>query len=328
VVGNVSVPLVLGLDIGGSWTRALLSDTDGLRLGSGRSPGANPVSHGVETAAARISVALIAALSEAGAAPAEVAACVVGMAGASRLAEPAAAKAFTELWELTGLRCPVSVVSDVTTAFAAGTDAPNGSVLIAGTGAIAASIVERRPAVLYGGHGWLLGDEGSGYWIGRQAVRAALADLETDGLHPGSAVQRPLTDAVLDAFALPASPPAPGTRPAAAVIAAVSDRPPVDLARLAPTVSAALEQGDRAASGILHDAADHLVALLARQRAQGDPAAPIVLAGGVLEPPSFVHRLVLDAVSRAWPKAAISFGHDTAAGAARLAAYSLTCADW
>ena len=74
---------VLGLDIGGSWTRALLVDPDSAaRLGAARRAGANPVTHGVARAATQISAALHEALAAAGIPVGAVAACVVGLAGA------------------------------------------------------------------------------------------------------------------------------------------------------------------------------------------------------------------------------------------------------
>ena len=117
----VSARLVLGLDVGGTSTRALAVDaTTGARLGAGSAQGANPVAHGVPRAAENIGAALAQAL--AGHDPAEVRACVVGMAGASKLAaDPQTAAAFAELWQKVGLRCEVSIVSDVAAAFAAGT---------------------------------------------------------------------------------------------------------------------------------------------------------------------------------------------------------------
>jgi glucosamine kinase len=328
VVDSVSVRPVLGLDIGGTWTRALAVDTSGARLGHGRAAGANPIAHGVVAAAERIAAALGQAL--AGADPASVAACVVGMAGTSKLAaDPAAAAAFAALWPRFGLRCEVEIVGDVTAAFAAGSAEPDGSVLLAGTGAIAASIGGRRPAGLRGGHGWLLGDEGSGFWIGRQAVRAALAALEDQ------APRTELTEAVLDRYARQAAsgPPGPGggSDPyrlpgerllISALISAVHTRAPVELAGLVPLVTAAAEHGDPAAERIVREAAEHLAAILHRVRTPHDSSS-VVLAGGVLSPQSPVHRLVLSAVSDTWPGAPATTGSDGAAGAAWLAALRL-----
>ncbi|WP_228564599.1 BadF/BadG/BcrA/BcrD ATPase family protein, partial [Catenulispora rubra] len=73
-------------------------------------------------------------------------------------------------------------MSDVTVAFAAGTPAPDGTLLVSGTGAVAARMHDRLPVHFRDGYGWLLGDEGSGFWIGRQAARAALA--AADGRRP------------------------------------------------------------------------------------------------------------------------------------------------
>ncbi|HEV2346144.1 MAG TPA: BadF/BadG/BcrA/BcrD ATPase family protein [Actinocrinis sp.] len=409
----MSAHVVLGLDIGGTWTRALVVGVPGgIRLGASRRAGANPTTHGVDTAAMHIEAAITEALAEAGLAAPAVDACVIGMAGASKLVgDPAAAEAIATLWRRIGLRCTVEIVADVTTAFAAGSPEPDGSVLLAGTGAIAATMRDRRPAGILGGHGWLLGDEGSGFWIGRQAVRATLRDLDdgvtpsglvaavlaelvpssapaaattsdtaagptartasttaTPGMNPAPAAPTaavapaaPTTSGTSTAAVTPTVPttsgtsatavaptvPAPavdaapdrpdfglgeGRRLAAAVIAAANARRPVHLATLVPLVLTAAAQGDRNASRILHEAADLLVATLTQARNAGgtrnahgaqDPAAPIVLAGGILAPGSPVHRLVLTAVAETWPMATITAGMDGAAGAAWLAALRL-----
>lgn len=337
VVADVSVRPVLGLDIGATWTRALAVDTSGARLGAGRAPGANPIAHGVHgvaTASEHIASALGQAL--AGADPGSVEACVVGMAGTSKVAaDPVAAAQFDELWRRAGLRCEVEIVSDVTAAFAAGCAEPDGSVLLAGTGAIAAAITDRRVTDLRRGHGWLLGDEGSGFWIGRQAARVALVTADDDQPITG------LAAAVLDAYHVRSaeSPapdriaestppdkrahrdmqPSPGRMLASSLIAAVNARPPTELAALAQLVVSCADQGDPDAARILSEAADHLVATLGHAR-RPDDAAPIVLAGGVLSPGTLVHQLVRSAVSESWPKAAITTARDGAAGAAWLAA--------
>ena len=332
---------VLGLDIGGSWTRALIVDPDSAaRLGAGRRAGANPVTHGVARASAQISAALREALADAAIPAGAIAACVVGLAGASKLAaDPAAARAVEALWRDAGIGCEVEIVADVTTAFVAGCAEPDGSVLLAGTGAIAAAMTDRRPADLRGGHGWMLGDEGSGYWIGREAVRATLTALDDGvpltGLTAAVLAEQTAADRAAagggpsDAAAARAPGPRTadfgldeGRRLGALLIAAANARPAVELAALVPLVAQAADRGDRTACGILSAAAEHLVATLARARAPQE-SAPIVLAGGVLGPSTLVYRLVRAAVSEAWPKARITPGVDGAAGAAWLAARRL-----
>ena len=50
---------------------------------------------------------------------------------------------------------------------------------MAGTGAVAGRIVGGELRERRDGWGWLLGDEGSGFWLGREAVRATLTRLQT-----------------------------------------------------------------------------------------------------------------------------------------------------
>ncbi|MHC5905222.1 hypothetical protein ACVNF4_15160, partial [Streptomyces sp. S6] len=70
---------------------------------------------------------------------------------------------------------PITIHSDIEAAFAGAPGHPtDGLALIAGTGSVAARVRGRVLTATSGGDGWLLGDDGSGFWIGRRAVRAAL----------------------------------------------------------------------------------------------------------------------------------------------------------
>ena len=85
---------------------------------------------------------------------------------------------FHEAWERAGLHCPMRVITDCEAAFATGTSSPSGTVLVAGTGSIAGRIVDHRMVGQSGGYGWLIGDDGSAFWLGREAVRATLKLLD------------------------------------------------------------------------------------------------------------------------------------------------------
>ena len=186
---------VLGLDVGGTSSRALLLDASGRRVGYGKAAGGNPAAHGTEVAAANIGRALEPALR--GIDPAQVAGAVIGMAGAGALERAV----FDLMWASAGLRPAPRVTGDLGIAFAAGTAEPCGTVLIAGTGAIAARIEDGEPTVIADGLGWLLGDEGSGFWLGREAARVAARALsrgEADGQ-----LVRLVAGALLDGESLP-----------------------------------------------------------------------------------------------------------------------------
>jgi len=357
-------PCVVGLDVGGSHSRAVLAGVDGRTLGTGRAGGGNPTVLGAGAAIANIVTALKSALGDVDGKLVE--ACVVGLAGVSTLmADPQAPRVLEQAWADAGLSCPVQVVSDVTVSFAAGTPCPDGTLLVSGTGAVAARMHDRLPARFRDGYGWLLGDEGSGFWIGRQAARAAIA--AADGRQPmaelATAVLAHLLDQHPDAHRKPAAnspttapaphpptaphpsapvrPPATAKHPLAAsigegftlrgrqraaeLVRAVAAQPTVALAGLAPLVMNAYELGDPAAVRIVAEAAAALVDSLAGVAPA--PGEPVVLGGSVLVSRSPVFQAVAAAIGRRWPDSPVGLAADGAAGATWLAARRLLGAE-
>ncbi|MET8868610.1 BadF/BadG/BcrA/BcrD ATPase family protein [Nonomuraea sp. NPDC004580] len=169
--------LFLGIDAGGTSTRALLTTSTGERAGYGLAGGGNPVAHGVEAALAEITTAVKQALGATD--PGRVVNGVIGLAGLGALEDPAVHAAFTRAWADCGLHFPVRGVEDPLLAFVAGTPEPSGHVLLSGTGAVALRVADRRVTEVADGQGWLLGDEGSGFWLGRAAARHTIHHLTT-----------------------------------------------------------------------------------------------------------------------------------------------------
>ncbi|MGW5673256.1 N-acetylglucosamine kinase [Micromonospora sp. NPDC003776] len=307
--------VVVGLDVGGTSTRAAAVSLDGVRLGTGRAGGGNPTSHGAERAATQLLAALRAALADVD--PARVRAGCIGLAGAGRLlADPQGRAAFDRAWSDAGLRCPYAVHGDALVAYASGTAAPDGTVLIAGTGAIAAQVRDLRLDRVADGHGWLLGDAGSGFWLGREAVRRLLSDLDRAAT-PGELSRRVLTE-------LTGSPEVT-ERPrgtADAVVQAVTRRPPVELARLAPLVVTAARDGEPTAVALVAEAAALLAESVSRIRPAG-ATDPVVLGGGLLTGDTPLAEAVRPELARRWPDAPLCTAGDGAAAAAWLAARDL-----
>ncbi|OKI60693.1 N-acetylglucosamine kinase [Micromonospora sp. CB01531] len=307
--------IVVGLDIGGTSTRAAAVSLDGVRLGTGRAGGGNPTSHGAERAAVELLAALRAALADVD--PTRVRAGVIGLAGAGRLlADPQGRAAFDRAWSDAGLRCPYAVHGDALVAYAAGTAAPDGTVLIAGTGAIAAQVRDLRLDRTADGHGWLLGDTGSGFWLGREAVRRLLSDLDRAD-PPGVLAGRVLAELTGSAEV--------AARPRAtaeAVVQAVTRRPPVELARLAPLVVTAARAGEPTARALIGEAAVLLAENVTRIRRPG-AADPVVLGGGLLTGDTPLGAAVHAELARRWPDAPLHTAGDGAAAAAWLAARDL-----
>ncbi|MGC4896163.1 N-acetylglucosamine kinase [Micromonospora sp. DT31] len=311
----MSDTVVVGLDVGGTSTRAAAVDLDGVRLGTGHAGGGNPTSHGAERAAGELLTALRAALAEVD--PTRVRAGVIGLAGAGRLlADPRGRDAFDQAWTAAGLRCPYTVHGDALVAYASGTAAPDGTVLIAGTGAIAAQVRDLRLDRTADGHGWLLGDAGSGFWLGREAVRSLLTDLDR-AVAPGALARQVLAE-LTGSTEVAARPRAT----AAAVVQAVTRRPPVDLARLAPLVVTAARQGEPAAVALVTEAAALLAESIWRIRPP-DATDPVVLGGGLLTGDTPLAGAVRAELAARWPDAPLAGAGDGAAAAAWLAARDL-----
>ncbi|GAA2052708.1 BadF/BadG/BcrA/BcrD ATPase family protein [Catenulispora yoronensis] len=335
--------LVLGLDVGGTSTRALVATADGVRVGAGRAAGGNPTGLGPARAAAAQADAVGQALS--GLDPAAVRYVVLGLAGGAALPsgeDMPAGEAFARVWERAGLSCPVEYQGDALIAFVAGTDRPEGSLLLSGTGAVAIAVKDRAMAARSDGHGWLLGDRGSGFWLGRQAVVAAMAELDGEGpptvltglviesLSLGGAVPGTESASVFPEGAAPvpaspassasASPAGPIAAPIAArdLVTAVMSQPPPNLARLAPLLATACAAGDRVAEGIADRAAAYLAATLSAVRGPA-AATPIVLAGSILTNPTPVAARVRTALAERWPDAVVTPALDGAAAAVWLA---------
>ncbi|GAA2381176.1 hypothetical protein GCM10010255_03480 [Streptomyces coeruleofuscus] len=172
--------MVVGLDAGGTRTRAVLATADdGRPVGEGAAGPGNALTVPVPQLTEHLAEAVGRAVPEA--VRDRVVAVAGGFAGATGAAadEPGrrnALAALTAALRRLGIDAgPPVIGSDIEAAFASAPGTPaDGLALVAGTGAVAMRITGRRGAVTVDGDGWLLGDDGSGFWIGRAAVRAAL----------------------------------------------------------------------------------------------------------------------------------------------------------
>lgn len=301
---------MIGVDAGGTSTRCLVADADGRAGGVGTAAGLNQRSSGGDPVD-RLVQAVSAALGEHD--PAEVRAGVLGVAGAGAAGVGLAQRHAAGAWRRLGLGGEPVVVPDLLVAFAAGASEPTGTVLVAGTGAGAAAVVDREVVRQADAAGWLVGDIGSAVWLAREALVAVVADL--DGRGPATAISDPLLERLL------------GRRPpytAQDVIAKVYAVAPASLGELAPVVTAQAEAGDRVAGDIVRRGVTGLLASLDAVRP--DAPGPVVLAGALLTRPGPVLAGVTDGLVERAVSTQRSATHP-AAGAAWLALVSLDVTD-
>jgi glucosamine kinase len=278
---------ILGIDAGGSGTRVILLQNGTVT----RRPDGPPMNALLTDGfAAHLSQIIKAA---------DATAAGVGMPGV-RL--PGQARDLSEaLTRQTG--CPVHVTGDADSARAGAFLGGPGVVVIAGTGSMASGW-NGESSARAGGHGFLLGDEGGAYWIGRAAVRAALR--WEDGMGGGSErIHRAVIQATgqgLDALIGEVC-----THPAE------RDR----LTALAPAVTA-LAAEDPEARKIALRAAEHLADLAEAIRRRLGPL-PVAGAGRVFSAPVIWDRFT-ELTGAVRPLAAATVGAALLAGQQQCAA--------
>ena len=258
---------VLGIDVGGTKTVCLLGDEEGRVLSTARGPGANLQAVGELQLEKVLHTVMEETLAQQTAVPAAI---CLGIAGVDR---PEDASVVRGVMRRIGYKARILVVNDALIALQAGIGAAAGIVIVAGTGSIAYGCDGHGNAARAGGWGYVLGDEGSGYWMGRLALRAIVREADGRG-HPTT-----LTPRVLKHFGV--------TRPEDLLQTVYShDFTPAAVAALATEVQRAREEGDPVATAILDWGAKELVGAaesVTKQLELRDEEFSFVLAGGMFK---------------------------------------------
>ncbi|MEV7631182.1 BadF/BadG/BcrA/BcrD ATPase family protein [Microbacterium sp. NPDC089318] len=262
-------PLLVGVDAGGTSTRAVLTDITGRCLGYGVGGRGNPISAGPERAAGGVLDAIRGALAPSGRGLGDVSVIVSAMAG---MRASGGSDWLMERLAPAGFRGALRFESDLLAAYFSGAASPSGYALVSGTGACVIRVQDGRIVDAGDGLGWLLGDRGSGFWIGHAIARAAVQDLDRTG--PATA----LTDRVLAHYGLERTVIRTDGRQheLEELIGRLYGHPPIELAGLAPY---AFDVDDAVAADILARAGAHLADTLS---AVLDGPGPVVVGGSVL----------------------------------------------
>ncbi len=302
--------VLLAIDVGGSTSRANLIDRQGRCLGQGRNRGGNPGSNPPDMAAAAIVAAVEAAVTDSGLQHLEIDLALIAMAGPrAHVAQGKLEEAFARL----GLTGPLVFTGDLQAMLASVTASMNGYCLVCGTGAGAVRLRNGEIDRVIDASGWLLGDAGSGYWLGHHAARAATEDLEGRG--DKTALTRALLDALniewTDERGRDSRP-----KPLQHFINAIYAMRPIELARFAPLVIA--NRTDPVAARLLAEAEAYL---LKDFRLVFDPSmpAPVGLGGGIIAHLTGLPQAIGDLVRSAGHAPDIRLVTDGSVGAVVLA---------
>ena len=274
----------LGIDGGGTRTRAVLADSDGVIVASASGASVNPRHYDRDTLRTRLG-ALVEAVH---ATRVPIDSAFLGLGGVSTAADAADVQAIAA--EVPGLSgAHITVDNDARAALSGGLAGRPGLVLIAGTGSACLGIAPDGRRCWCGGWEALADDAGSAYWIAIEAIRNAVR--QEDGRLPAGA----LRDLVFGYWEL-AEPRALAER------LSRLDMDRAQLASLAPRV-VALASFDPQAALIVERAIDHLaelVAVTARAAFDGAPC-DLILTGGLANSGPPFTRLLANRIAAVAP---------------------------
>jgi N-acetylglucosamine kinase-like BadF-type ATPase len=281
--------LVLAVDGGQSSTLALLATTSGQVVGSGLAGPSNHIHEpgGMVRLENALRQSMERALEDAGQTRDAIVSVCLGMTGA-----PHAADEMIRKW------LPAAHVQsyyDTVTALAGASCAQPGVVVIAGTGAVAYGRLSDGREAKAGGWGYIMGDEGSGYDIGRSALQAATQASD------GRGMLTRLMRAVPEYFGVGSL-----YDVHEAVYSGKISRP--EIARIAVVVAATAQEGDVVARRLLESAGGHLAeaARAVIERLDGaNRALPVYPTGGVFKISEIVLQTLREALAAGAPSAQI-----------------------
>ncbi|MGG1658471.1 N-acetylglucosamine kinase [Brevibacillus sp. NRS-1366] len=300
----VRIPL-LAVDGGGTKCLAVLVDRSKQEVGVGRSGSCNYQGIGEEAASRELIAAIAQALADAkarneiarqveasagGQMDWEVECAVFGLAGLDTEHDRQIICGMVSkvLQELRIKVCHLIVENDGFAALLGATGGKPGILVIAGTGSIAFGVNDAQETARAGGWGHRVGDEGSGYWIGKQAIMAVLKDAD------GRGETTMLKDLLLPYLGL--------ARVDELFNWTYSSLYSVEkVGELSPLVSKAADAKDQVAVAILEIAGEELFlavrAVIDHLNMKNKPFQ-MILQGGVLQNDERVRKIVVERVRR------------------------------
>jgi N-acetylglucosamine kinase-like BadF-type ATPase len=294
---------LIGVDVGGTKTVAGVSDGDRI-VARADGPGAAVRPGRALASAATVAEVVRQALAKAGRLTGDI--LLVGAAGAGREPER---EELRKALRSENVAERVVVTTDIEIALAAAFAEGPGIVVSAGTGSVAVGRDGTGRQHRIGGYGWQMGDEGSGYAIGRAALGAV--SRATDGRSPRTA----LTERVLAATR---------SEDFDALVRWAAGASPAEVAALAPPVLETAATGDVLAQGIADYAARELsqLAICLLPVMEIEPPVGVAITGGLLGADTSLRRRVLARLAEEPGLQPIEAPVDPVLGALRLAAVS------
>lgn len=295
--------LCIGIDGGATKTTCAVGDETTV-LATATAGGSNVIRLGERIARENLETAISRACAAAGIKPSLIESACVGLAGAGR---PQVDAAVRDAVMHALPSAEIAIVGDMVTAMQAALGDGPGVIVNAGTGSFAYGRNPPGKTARAGGWGFAISDEGSGQWIGREAVKAV---MRAQDAHQPTV----LFDEILRVWKL-------GSRDE--LVHFANSSPPPNFSLLFPHVLTTADQGDSVASDVLSRAGaelGELAMLVLRQLWRPGQSVRIGIVGGVFSHSTLVRRTFFLHLRRYWPSLAVSFRiSEPVAGALALA---------
>lgn len=283
------MPLYLGIDAGGTKTDCAISNGAEL-LGQATGPTCKIARVGEEQASRNLHDVIMQSCEVAHLKPFDIQQVCLGISGASVPGVDAWARSVIQ--EI--IPGKIIVMGDQAIAHRAAFGLMPGVLVNAGTGSFAYGCNEKGATARAGGWGPLISDEGSAFWIGREAVASALRTLDR-----GSSNE--LLSAITETWRVSG---------AEEVIRIANSGSIPKFAELAATVSAIAERGETSAHQIMERAGKELAAqagLVISRLWPAGTSVRVAMVGGVLQGSNVMRRAFQHALQSEYPKALVSF---------------------
>jgi N-acetylglucosamine kinase-like BadF-type ATPase len=284
---------VIGVDGGGTKTHALIVGLDGTVVAESNAGPTNLQKIGISKASQVLFDAIHDCCQKAECSPEALQNIVLGVSGAGRAADK---NELVDNLLALGIRKKfplkhIVVETDARVALEAAFAGGPGIIVISGTGSIALYRTEDGRFLRAGGWGSILGDEGSGFTIGRDALNAVMRQ------HDGRSEKTLLTKKALQHY---------GETNADGLMTKIY-HDHVDIASFVPQVFEAHTERDRVAHGILVKNSTELVELVRVLVMQVRPKKklPVALMGGILESENPYSKMVKDKIIHALPQVVV-----------------------
>lgn len=280
---------IIGIDGGGTKTDSVAADLNGNILFETRGNSSNLLIEGAENVTVSVLKLIDKFRKYLKINYNEIEIILVGTAGAGRKTDASKLKStFLRAAKEKGFRSKnFFVETDARIALEGAFSGKPGAILISGTGSIILGKDLYGNIHRAGGCGRVIGDEGSGYSLGRKGLQAASKELD------GRGAKTAITKLLKDKFNISSQ---------QELITQIYKRN-FDIASAAPVVISAAEKNDETALGIIHNEIDELLLHISAIKEKINMSQfPLAFIGGLIANQNFYSKILKDRISEKFPE--------------------------